>query len=37
MAGLDEDRTISIVAFAGVLINLIATKKVLDGPAKGKD
>jgi hypothetical protein len=38
MARVDEDRTIAIVACAGVvLLALVATKKVLDSPAKGKD
>jgi hypothetical protein len=38
MARVDEDRTIAIVACAGVvLLALVATKKVLDSPAKAKD
>jgi hypothetical protein len=38
MARADKDGTITIVAYAGVvLLDLVATKEVLDGPAKGKD
>jgi hypothetical protein len=36
MARADEDRTIAIAAFSGVLLNLVATTKVLDSPAKAK-